>query len=395
MSKEKAGGSYKPRAQWQAASGTDGRAMSKEKAGGSYKPRAQWQAASGTDADSVAMDCVAAQSRAEDPAASETAAALEEQPASKAARHKEPKRMRFWCHLFLTKGHPDFHLVPWLIGRFGCNMKEIHEATGAKIRIRGRGSGHREVDHCGEAPVPLMAAVTCLEEAPFRLAVKMMIAKLTEAQELFVCFMQEQGALSAPQRLWRFGEMSFDAKVVLADLLPAGLRVVVKKSALVCKTSARQDRQMMGMDKAMDPMPYAAAASTVPLLQEGYSGYGGSSGSGLHAVPPPPTYLPPAASDLHSSASQLLQPRPPMLRPSFSGGQAAASAAQQEDPDQADSDADLSGLIEAEVSAFLLQDDTKLSSDRHWVRVGALGIRSCAKSPRGAHRADKERWRSG
>jgi hypothetical protein len=47
-----------------------------------------------------------------------------------------------------------------LIGRGGENTKTVNARTGAKVRIRGKGSGHREVRELKEAPVPLMVAIT-------------------------------------------------------------------------------------------------------------------------------------------------------------------------------------------------------------------------------------------
>jgi hypothetical protein len=55
--------------------------------------------------------------------------------------------------------HHGFALVPIVIGRGGENTRRIAEATGSKIRIRGRGSGHKEANG-KEAPTPLMLAVT-------------------------------------------------------------------------------------------------------------------------------------------------------------------------------------------------------------------------------------------
>jgi hypothetical protein len=81
-----------------------------------------------------------------------------------------------------------------LIGRSGCNMREIYQATNAKIRVRGRGSGHLEVDGSKEAPVPLMVAVTSEGgyQVHFRTAVEMTISKLKEVQQLFVQFCQQR-----------------------------------------------------------------------------------------------------------------------------------------------------------------------------------------------------------
>lgn len=55
--------------------------------------------------------------------------------------------------------HDGFALVPIIIGRGGENTRRIAKATSSKIRVRGRGSGHKEANG-REAPTPLMLAVT-------------------------------------------------------------------------------------------------------------------------------------------------------------------------------------------------------------------------------------------
>ena len=134
---------------------------------------------------------------------------------------------RLWCHAFLNKRHPEFNLVPMLIGESGCHTREIYQATNA--RLRGRGSGYLEVDGAREANVPLMVAVTSegVDQAhDFRTAVEMTISKLRVVQGLFVQFCQQRTLSEslARENLWRFGEMSKDAEIVLADLLPEGAR---------------------------------------------------------------------------------------------------------------------------------------------------------------------------
>jgi hypothetical protein len=67
---------------------------------------------------------------------------------------------RLWCQILLHKQHSGFDLIPMLIGRAGCHMREIHAETRAKVRIRGRGSGYLEFDGKREATEPLMLEVT-------------------------------------------------------------------------------------------------------------------------------------------------------------------------------------------------------------------------------------------
>lgn len=77
-----------------------------------------------------------------------------------AGRPPNKRPYRLCAHIHLHMRSPGFDLVPMLIGKGGQNMRKIAEATGAKLRVRGRGSGHLEVQGKREAPTPLMLAVT-------------------------------------------------------------------------------------------------------------------------------------------------------------------------------------------------------------------------------------------
>ena len=90
------------------------------------------------------------------------------QPVPFEAGAGSPMRDKEWAHIFLFHQDYTFALVPWLIGTKGSNTRAIFEATQCKVRIRGRGSGHLEVDGTREAPVPLMMAVTGPKQKPRR-----------------------------------------------------------------------------------------------------------------------------------------------------------------------------------------------------------------------------------
>jgi hypothetical protein len=68
---------------------------------------------------------------------------------------------RLWCHFYLDPSmlEPGFDLVKKIIGRGGCNTRGIFDATQTKVRVRGKGSGHKEQHNGREAPVPLMIAL--------------------------------------------------------------------------------------------------------------------------------------------------------------------------------------------------------------------------------------------
>jgi hypothetical protein len=66
-----------------------------------------------------------------------------------------------------------FKAAKVLIGRGGQNMRQIAEATSAKIRVRGKGSGHLEGPNNAESTDPLMCCISCpdtrgYEEAKLR-----------------------------------------------------------------------------------------------------------------------------------------------------------------------------------------------------------------------------------
>lgn len=112
------------------------------------------------------------------------------------SKKTQKSRSKHWCHFHLGEdmiAKRGFELNKKIIGRGGCNMKAIFDATGAKVRLRGRGSGHLEGGR--EAPVPLMLAVTCIGSvSTFRTAIKMAVEVLrrVEAQFHATCGGEEQ-----------------------------------------------------------------------------------------------------------------------------------------------------------------------------------------------------------
>jgi len=111
----------------------------------------------------------------------------------RSSHNRSSRRLRLWAHIYLHMQVPGFDLVPRLIGRGGCNMRRIAESTGAKIRIRGRGSGHLEIDGKSEAPTPLMVAVTtdCADGTGFRQAIEMTLAELRTVEQRFLTHCQK------------------------------------------------------------------------------------------------------------------------------------------------------------------------------------------------------------
>ena len=130
---------------------------------------------------------------------------------------------RHWCHIWLhqPRDHPEIRLVPMVIGSKGCNTKEIHNASGCKVRVRGKGSGHLEVEGKKEAPVPLMVAVTAdrMDPKGFKTAITMTLARLKIMADKFgeIC---RTGGLQVPQLpLFSIGEFNEGAQNVIQESL--------------------------------------------------------------------------------------------------------------------------------------------------------------------------------
>jgi len=140
-------------------------------------------------------------------AAAESRNAVAEQKARGARRSP-----RLWVHIYLHMKAPDFDLVPMLIGRGGCNMRKIAEQTESKIRIRGQGSGHKEIDGKQEAPTPLMVAVTThhTDHQHFKEAIRLTLKELSTASRRYVTHCEKHG-------------YPHEAPYYSVGLLPAGM----------------------------------------------------------------------------------------------------------------------------------------------------------------------------
>eukprot|EP00931_Biecheleriopsis_adriatica_P050616 TRINITY_DN2931_c0_g1_i4.p1 TRINITY_DN2931_c0_g1~~TRINITY_DN2931_c0_g1_i4.p1 ORF type:complete len:429 (-),score=79.81 TRINITY_DN2931_c0_g1_i4:100-1386(-) len=91
---------------------------------------------------------------------SEEAKVEVQEPKKSRGRNRGGDGSRYWCSFHLTEAYLKHHVVPAIIGKNGTNTRSIFEATGAKIRVRGRGSGHKEMSTGKEAPAGLMVTVS-------------------------------------------------------------------------------------------------------------------------------------------------------------------------------------------------------------------------------------------
>eukprot|EP00439_Symbiodinium_sp_Y106_P067029 s37_g11.t1 len=127
---------------------------------------------------------------------------------------KHNPAQKIWCHFFIdpTMLRNGFDVNKKLIGHGGANTKRIYEETGAKIRLRGRGSGHHEGDR-GEAPVPLMLAVTSdmRNQDNFLVALDMSAQLLQTVTNKYPDFCKAHGIPMSTSPLFWVGELSQEA----------------------------------------------------------------------------------------------------------------------------------------------------------------------------------------
>ena len=108
-------------------------------------------------------------------------------------------------------------LVHEIVGKHGCNMRNIHDATGCKLRVRGYGSGYLE-DGVHEAPVPLMLAISAEKwnKVGFKLAVHQACVKLKGVEDAYVDICR---GFWSDWRLFAIGDLSRNGHRVFAKAL--------------------------------------------------------------------------------------------------------------------------------------------------------------------------------
>merc|ERR1712118_22477 len=74
---------------------------------------------------------------------------------------------------------PKFRAAKVLIGRGGENTRSIADETGAKLRVRGKGSGHLEGPDNIESDDPLMLCISCSDRESYEEA-KAMVTDIFE-----------------------------------------------------------------------------------------------------------------------------------------------------------------------------------------------------------------------
>lgn len=135
-------------------------------------------------------------------------------PAPTRKRNQERAKGQLWCHIYVNPAmvRRGFGLNKRIIGPGGSRTRAIFEATTAKIRLRGRGSGHIEGDG-KEAPAPLMLAVTGTrgKREKFLLAIRMSLELLSNVEREFWKFNSSRGdqvPVLGPSTMFSIGNLS-------------------------------------------------------------------------------------------------------------------------------------------------------------------------------------------
>jgi len=81
---------------------------------------------------------------------------------------------KFTCRFDIgIENDKDFRVAQKIIGQKGNNMKRIVDSTGAKLRLRGKGSGYLEGPTRMESPEPLHLCVSCTNYSGYMQAIRL------------------------------------------------------------------------------------------------------------------------------------------------------------------------------------------------------------------------------
>jgi hypothetical protein len=86
----------------------------------------------------------------------------------------------------------SFNVVRKLLGDHGAHMKAIAENTGAKLRIRGRGSGFKEGPDNTEADEPLMICVSATSSNGFEACINDVESLLRYVHDQYYAFCERR-----------------------------------------------------------------------------------------------------------------------------------------------------------------------------------------------------------
>ena len=113
-----------------------------------------------------------------------------QQPESVPARASVRK---FTCRFDIgIENEKQFQVARRIIGQKGCNMKKIVDVSGAKLRLRGKGSGYMEGPTKSESPEPLHLCVSCTSETGYNAAVQAVTEILEGVYEDYAKFRRQR-----------------------------------------------------------------------------------------------------------------------------------------------------------------------------------------------------------
>jgi len=130
---------------------------------------------------------------------------------------------RLWCHVHLQHLPDDFCFVQKLIGKRGVHTSQVFEDTGAKVRVRGEGSGHLEAESGREARAALMVTISADadDEDGFLRAVTAVIERLAELHVDYGDYCMKKTSAPRHEHIWRIREADARSQRVLLDRFPA------------------------------------------------------------------------------------------------------------------------------------------------------------------------------
>ncbi|KAF4680089.1 hypothetical protein FOZ60_014116, partial [Perkinsus olseni] len=193
-----------------------------------------------------------------------------------------------WCARFVIgaeRMHKDFPIVGRIIGPNGEHMKEIHNKTSAKLRLRGRRSNYREGPEQKESDEPLHLCVSSNDEVSYRRTCEMVEHLMKGVYEDYGVWCSQRGIpIPAIQMIMVEGSTQESLEDKLHELYAAQNMLLGKKRrSALGEASDDEDDDGVAAPKAVDPrlpenQPHGFDASqTGPAYKRLRSDVGGAS----------------------------------------------------------------------------------------------------------------------
>ncbi|KAF4712032.1 hypothetical protein FOZ62_025663, partial [Perkinsus olseni] len=181
--------------------------------------------------------------------------------------------------------HKDFPIVGRIIGPNGEHMKEIHNKTSAKLRLRGRRSNYREGPEQKESDEPLHLCVSSNDEVSYRRTCEMVEHLMKGVYEDYGVWCSQRGIpIPAIQMIMVEGSTQESLEDKLHELYAAQNMLLGKKRrSALGEASDDEDDDGVAAPKAVDPrlpenQPHGFDASqTGPAYKRLRSDVGGAS----------------------------------------------------------------------------------------------------------------------